>query len=159
LNRTLNESPDSTLADSLISQYGLEYLTPSQTQGMQLPSYSSYAAASAHIDSVQQALATVYNGSSSSSSGGLGESKPIPPPCDNGNYYTNLSGSGGFFSYFQATYSVSSGSVTNIDFTVLGTPLGWSWSQTNSHLSGSSGCTYGTLTTGLEIGNLTIGYI
>lgn len=162
LNTALDQSADSTLADSLINHYGLVYLTSTQTQGMQIPSYSSYSAASVHIDSVLQGLNQTYDGSTTSSSGS-GISRPTPnfmtPTCDNGNFYSNLSGSGGMFSSFQATYSVSGGNVSNIDLTALGTPIGWSWSQIRSIIYGSSGCTYGTITWGLQVGNLTIGYI
>ncbi|HWC53653.1 MAG TPA: hypothetical protein VG676_08730 [Chitinophagaceae bacterium] len=125
---------------------------------MQLPTYSSYAAASTYIDSVLGELSTEYNGSSNTSSNGY--SKPLPPyNCSDGDYFANLTGSGGMFSSFDAQLTVNGGNVTNIDFVVQGVLIGWNWTQTNTYFSGSSGCTVGTITWGLEIGNLTIGFI
>jgi hypothetical protein len=63
------------------------------------------------------------------------------------------------FSSFNAIMGVSGGNVGSADFVVTGVPIGWGWSEGGSSINGSAGCTWGTITWGLSIGNLTIGFI
>lgn len=178
--QTVMAAPDSSIESRLINNYGLVYLNSSQVGNLQFPSFSNYEEASAYIESflsqtqnwqspIPQQIKN-YNYSVESSLSDKKEKKIkkkednssyllLPDCTSSGSRYGSISGSGGILSSFNFYLSNNSSGITDINFYVTGVPLLWGWNQTQSFLNGFNGCTAGTITWGVTIGNTPIGLV
>ncbi|MDX1937657.1 MAG: hypothetical protein SFU21_11095 [Flavihumibacter sp.] len=156
--QSLNEKRSMT--SRVDANFNLRELSPDEYRGLNLPSFETIEEAKEYLAYITNEVNTNFGGQSDLVH--IVNEINLPSPDKNctgaGTYHAVLHGSGGMFSNFNAYFKTSSSSITTADFHTTGTNLGWSWSQLGSSLNGYSGCTYGTITWGVEIGGVVFGY-
>jgi len=150
------------IMDELIQNYGLHVLSTQEMATTQFPQFTSYEEAASYIDQRLADLNQQVNDDAGIDHGPMPVKYWDPPPggpCSPaGFYHATLPGSGGFFSHFSVYFNTSGSGVSSASIYVSGTPIGWSWSQVAQGFNGYCGCVGGTITNGLQIGNITIGW-
>jgi hypothetical protein len=165
--------PEDTLAQQLMNEYSLVVLTTQQVSNIQPPTFNNYEDANLYIQNmlsqlqnwpysriaeVNEAGGGIELSTNSNKINKKNTANLVPIDCYTpGTRWASIPGSGGLLSTFNFYFSTSSTGIIGTDFYTTGTNIGWSWNQINSFNSGFSGCTAGTITWGLQIGNFVIG--
>jgi hypothetical protein len=135
-------------------------LSPSEYAGMNVPSFETMDEVKQYLNSVSTEINTNFNGQTILMNSE--ETINLPSPEKNcttaGTYTATFTGSGGMFSTFRGIFQTSRTGIISSTLYTTGTNIGWSWNQLGSSLSNYSGCTYGTITWGAEVGGVVFGY-
>jgi len=151
---------DTSIANQLISTYSaynMHYMTSAEKSKMtSMRKFTSYSTAKSYVDSLLRVINTAANTSDNTDSYNGAPAIQAPDCTKGGSYHVVFHNTGGLFSHFEAYVTTTSTGISSMNFYSVGTPIGWTWTQFAPNINNSSfsGCTPGTITIGLQIGNL-----